>query len=228
MSSSKSINIPVITIDGPSGSGKGTIGQLLAKKLSWHFLDSGAVYRVLALAAQQLNVCLDDASALATLALQLDLRFAESEVGLPPRVILAGQDVTDAIRTESCGNAASKISTFSQVRTALLDRQYAFRQLPGLIADGRDMGTIVFPDANLKVFLIASVAERAQRRYLQLKEKGISVSLAALYDELVERDRRDQERVVAPLKPATDAITVDTTGLSINAVLQHIMNKIIT
>lgn len=219
--------IPVITLDGPSGSGKGTIGQLLAKQLQWHFLDSGAVYRVLGLAAQQQNIPLNDVAALVSLAQQLDLKFLESEPGLPPRIQLANQDVTDAIRTEACGNITSKISAFPEVRQALLERQRAFRQLPGLIADGRDMGTIVFPDAQLKIFLMASLEERVQRRYLQLKKKGIDVSLPALYDELAERDRRDQERLVAPLKPADDAILFDTTGSSIETVMQQIMDKII-
>lgn len=219
--------IPVITIDGPSGSGKGTIGQLLAKTLGWHFLDSGAVYRVLALAAEQQNIALTDPNALASLALLLDLKFVEAKIGYPPRVILSGQDVTDAIRTESCGNITSKISVFPQVRTALLERQRVFRQMPGLVADGRDMGTVVFPDANPKIFLIASAVERAQRRYLQLKGQGINVSLDALHDELVERDKRDQERAIAPLKPAVDAVVVDTTGLSIDAVIQKIMDEII-
>lgn len=219
--------IPVITLDGPSGSGKGTIGQLLAKQLQWHFLDSGAVYRVLGLAAQQQNISLNDVATLVSLAQQLDLKFLESEPGLPPRIQLTNQDVTDAIRTEACGNITSKISVFPEVRQALLERQRAFRQLPGLIADGRDMGTIVFPDAQLKIFLMASLEERVQRRYLQLKKKGIDVSLPALYDELAERDRRDQERLVAPLKPADDAILIDTTGSSIETVMQQIMDKII-
>lgn len=219
--------IPVITIDGPSGSGKGTIGQLLAKKLGWHFLDSGAVYRVLALAAEQQNISLNEAEVLADLALRLNLKFVESEIGQPPCVNLFGQDVTEAIRTESCGRTASKISVFPQVRTALLERQRLFRQLPGLVADGRDMGTVVFPDANRKIFLVASALERAQRRYLQLKGQGINVSLDSLHNELIERDKRDQERAIAPLKPAADAVTIDTTGMSIEAVMQKIMDEIV-
>jgi cytidylate kinase len=218
--------IPVVTLDGPSGSGKGTIGQLLAKQLNWHFLDSGAVYRVLAFATQQQSVALDDIAALVKLALGLDVSFVESEIGLPPRIKLAGQDITDAIRTEACGNITSKISVFPEVRQALLERQRAFRRSPGLVADGRDMGTIVFPDANVKIFLTASLEERVQRRYLQLKKKGINVSLPTLHDELVERDRRDQERSVAPLKPAVDAVLIDTTTLDIDTVLQCIMEKI--
>lgn len=216
------MSIPVITIDGPGGSGKGTIGQLLARTLGWHFLDSGAVYRVLALAAEQQKVSLEDAQALAALAQRLDLHFIENEVGSGLAVILAGEDVTEAIRSEACGSITSKISAFPEVRLALLERQRAFRQSPGLVTDGRDMGTVVFPEAQLKIFLLASVEERANRRYRQLKELGINVSLPDLCNELTERDRRDRERPVSPLQPASDAVIIDTTQMSIDEVLQQV------
>ena len=216
---------PVITIDGPGGTGKGTISQLLARDLGWHYLDSGAVYRVLAYAAKQQEIALDDTYSLAKLATHLNINFFTEEKITVPRILLNNQDITDTIRTEQYGNLASKIGASMQVRQALLERQRAFRQWPGLVTDGRDMGTVIFPDAPLKIFLEASIEERARRRYLQLKEKAINVSLGALYDELKERDLRDKERPVAPLKPAEDAIIIDTTHISIDEVLQAIKNQ---
>jgi cytidylate kinase len=207
---------PVVTIDGPGGSGKGTVSRLLAQRLGWHMLDSGALYRLVALAALRRDVSLDDASALATVAAALDVRF-ESGSG---RILLEGEDVTEAIRAEEVGQGASRVAALPAVREALLERQRDFRAAPGLVADGRDMGTVVFPDAEVKVFLTASLEERARRRHKQLIEQGVSASLDRLFRELEARDRRDQTRAVAPLKPATDAVVVDTTGLSIEEVLQ--------
>lgn len=216
---------PVITIDGASGTGKGTVSQLIAKRLGWKFLDSGALYRVLALAAQKHAVALDNEKALEVLAEHLDVQFVAQGIE-STRVILEGEDVSDTIRTEKTGNAASIIAALPAVRDSLLSRQRAFREEPGLIADGRDMGTVVFPDADLKIFLLASPEERAMRRYNQLKERGISVTLSDLIKELQERDRRDQERSVAPLKPAEDAIRVDTDRLTIDQVVDRIISEI--
>jgi cytidylate kinase len=214
-------NIPVITIDGPGGSGKGTISQLVATDLHWHYLESGALYRVLALLALQKNIATDDVSTLTAEAEKIPLRFVTAK-NQAPRVLLSEVDVTDEIHHESCGTVASKIAAIAEVRQALLERQRQFRQAPGLVTDGRDMGSIVFPDAQVKFFFIASPEERAHRRYKQLKEAGINVSLDALCEELIERDRRDQQRLVAPLKPTSDAIIIDTTGLSIAEVLQQV------
>jgi cytidylate kinase len=216
---------PVITIDGASGTGKGTITQLLAKRLGWKFLDSGVLYRVLALAAQKHSVAFDNEKALEVLAEHLDVQFITQENNLP-MIILEGEDVTDIIRSEKIGNAASKVGELPAVRAALMSRQRAFRETPGLVADGRDMGTVVFPDAELKVFLTASPEERAQRRYNQLKDSGISVNLRDLIANLSERDKRDKERVVAPLKPAEDAICIATDHLSIDEVVEKIWNEI--
>lgn len=221
----KQDTIPVITIDGPSGVGKGTVAQLIARQLSWRFLDSGALYRVLALAAQQHGVELDNEVALEVLASHLDVHFNTLEISQPARVILEGDDVTDTIRGEQCGEAASQIAALPGVRKALIDRQRAFRDAPGLVADGRDMGTIIFPDAELKVYLDASTEIRAQRRYEQLKEKGINVNLDAILTELKARDGRDKNRAVAPLKPAPDAMVIDTSEMSIDAVLQQILQE---
>jgi cytidylate kinase len=217
---------PVITIDGASGTGKGVVSQLVAKQLGWKLLDSGALYRVLALAAQKHGVLLDNEEALRVLAQHLDVQFIAAETGMPPAILLEGQDVTETIRTEKMGNAASKIGTLPAVRKALLSRQRAFREYPGLIADGRDMGTVVFLDAELKFFLTASLEERAQRRYNQLKEKNNNVTLSGLIEELRERDKRDQERVVAPLRPADDAICIDTNHLTVDQVVEHIMLEV--
>ncbi len=217
--------IPVITIDGPSGSGKGTLSRKLAQHLGYAFLDSGALYRILALTARKHGVELDDVARLAELAIDLDVTFdIASHHG--ERVLVEGQDVTLDVRTESCGNDASKIAALPQVREALLMRQRAFRRSPGLVADGRDMGTVVFPDAKLKIFLTADHQERARRRHKQLKQQGIGVSLESLLKELAERDKRDANRGVAPLKPAADAIIVDSTALSIQEVFKHTLDLV--
>lgn len=216
---------PVITIDGASGTGKGTVSQLLATRLNWNFLDSGALYRVLALAAQKHSVALDDEKSVEVLAEHLDVQFIAQESHFP-RIILEGEDVTDTIRTEKIGNAASIVAALPAVRAALLSRQRAFREFPGLVADGRDMGTVIFPDADLKIFLLASPEERATRRLNQLKERGISVNLSDLIEELRERDKRDSERPVAPLKPAEDAICIDTDHLTIEQVVEKILLEI--
>jgi len=211
----------VITIDGPSGSGKGTVGQLLAQKLGWHFLDSGALYRVLALAAQKHHIDLKDEVGLEQLARELVVEFVIVETEL--QIIFDGEDVTDTIRAEAVGSMASQLAVLPGVRSGLLDRQRAFRKEPGLIADGRDMGTVVFPDAKVKFFLTAGPEERARRRYNQLLELGISVKLAALIEEITQRDRRDEQRTIAPMKPAEDAIVIDTTDLTISEVLDRVM-----
>lgn len=218
--------VPVITIDGASGTGKGVVSQRIAKQLGWKLLDSGALYRVLALAAQKHGVSLDNEPALKVLAEHLDVQFIATEAGNPPLILLEGQDVTETIRTEKIGNAASKVGTLSSVRVALLSRQRAFREAPGLVTDGRDMGTVIFPDADVKIFLMASPEERAQRRYNQLKEKGLHGNLGDLAEELRERDKRDQERTVAPLKPAADAICIDTDHLTVDQVVERIMVEI--
>lgn len=205
-----SVTIPVIAIDGPSASGKGTVAARVAQALGFHYLDSGAIYRVTAYAAQQRGVALDDEAGLAALAVNLELRFDGIEVWLD------GQPVGDAIRTEDAGRAASKIAALPRLRAALLDLQRTFRRSPGLVTDGRDMGSVVFPDATVKVFLTASAEERANRRYKQLIEKGFDANLAALVSDLKERDARDANRVVAPLGKTADARLLDTTHLSIN------------
>jgi cytidylate kinase len=220
-------NVPVIAVDGPSGTGKGTLCQLLAARLNWHLLDSGALYRVLAENARLLDTPLDDESALEKLALNLDVRFEEgTDPGAGVRVFLMGLDVTDSIRTETAGEAASRVAALPAVRQALLHRQHNFRQAPGLIADGRDMGTVVFPDAPLKVFLTASQQERAERRYRQLKMKDMDVSLPQLFDDIAARDDRDQNRSVSPLKAAEDAVEIDTTHLDITQVLEQVLNLV--
>jgi len=211
---------PVITIDGPSGTGKGTIARLLTAWLDWHLLDSGALYRLAGLAAQDHGLDLDDAPAVAALARELDIAFVEG-VG-DTRVLLAGRDVTDTIRSEACGALASQVAAHPAVRDALLARQRDFRRPPGLVADGRDMGTVVFPDARLKIFLTASADERARRRYNQLIEKGMSVNLARLSRDITARDKRDAERAVAPLRPAPDAILLDTTSTDIRVVEEQV------
>ena len=213
-------NIPVLTIDGPSGSGKGTIAQLMAKKLGWHYLDSGAIYRVLAQAAIKHDIDLADEAKLAEIARDLDLVFSLENDALT--VVLEGEDVSTLIRSEQAGNAASKVASLPLVRAALLDRQHAFCQLPGLVTDGRDMGTVVFQHAQYKVFLTASAEVRAERRYKQLKEKGIESNLSALITEISERDERDSQREVAPLRPASDALVLDSTAMGIEAVFEHV------
>jgi cytidylate kinase len=208
---------PVITVDGPSGAGKGTLCRLLALRLGWHLLDSGSLYRLTALAATRRSIPLDDEVRVAAVAATLDATFATQGAD-EMRILLEGEEVTNTIRSEICGNAASRVATLPAVRAALLDRQRAFRRPPGLVADGRDMGTVVFPDADVKVFLIASAEERAARRYKQLREKGIDANLSELVEEIAERDARDAKRELAPLRPAWDAETLDTTGLSIEEV----------
>ena len=218
--------VPVITIDGPSGSGKGTVAALLAGKLGWNFLDSGALYRLLAFAARNHGVDLTNEESLKVLAEHLDVQFGAARDGHGMITILEGEEVTEAIRNESVGAGASQVAALPVVRTALLQRQKAFREAPGLVADGRDMGTVVFPDAPLKIFLTASAEERARRRYLQLKARGDDVNLASLLEEIRERDERDTQRAVAPLKPADDAIQLDSTTLSIEEVLQRILSEV--
>ena len=220
------VSAPVITIDGPSGSGKGTVAGILAKRLGWNLLDSGALYRLLAFAAGNHGVALDNEALLEKLAAHLDVQFIGATDGKPARIILEGDDVTHAIRSETVAAGASKVAALPAVRDALLHRQRAFLEFPGLVADGRDMGTVVFPDAPLKVFLTASAEERARRRYLQLKAKGDDVSLSGLLDEIRARDERDTQRAIAPLKPAADAIQLDSTELSIEQVLERIMSEI--
>jgi cytidylate kinase len=214
---------PVITIDGPSGSGKGTVSRRVAKALGYHLLDSGALYRLTALAAARQGVALDDAAGLAEIARHLQVRFASDAAG-EEQIWLAGDDVSGEIRTEETGAGASVVAALPPVREALLGLQRDFRQPPGLVADGRDMGTRVFTDAGLKVFLTASAEERAQRRHKQLKGKGIDVSLAALSRDIEARDRRDSERSVAPLRPAEDARMLDSSGQTIEAVTQVILD----
>lgn len=211
------MSIPVITIDGPSASGKGTIAEKVAEKLGFHVLDSGALYRLTALHALRQRVDLSDESALAKLAAALPAEFRD---GL---VWLAGEDVTQAIRAEELGEGASKVAALPAVREALLARQRAYAKPPGLVADGRDMGTVVFPHATTKVFLTASPEARAERRYKQLIEKGISANLAALVRDMRARDERDTQRAVAPLKPAADALVLDSTSLSIDQVVEAVL-----
>ena len=219
------MHIPVITIDGPSGSGKGTISQRIATRLGWHMLDSGALYRLVALAAEKRGIALDDEVRLTELATQLDVRFQPSRSG-DIDIILDNEEVSRDIRSEVCGNNASRVAALGAVRQALLARQRAFRTAPGLVADGRDMGTVVFPQADLKIFLTASAEARAKRRYKQLKEKGLSANLLGLSREIAERDERDMNRPVAPLKPAEDAVIVDSSEMTIEEVVDSVMQQI--
>lgn len=214
---------PVITLDGPSGTGKGTLCHLLAKKLNWHFLDSGALYRVLALAARKNEIDYSEVNQLVHLAHGLNLRF-ELEDTDTSIVMLDDEDISEAIRSEQCGQDASKIASIPEVREALLERQRAFATFPGLVTDGRDMGTVVFPNAILKIYLYASEQERAMRRYLQLKEKNNHVNLAQVVDELAKRDARDMARAHSPLKPADDAVLIDTTGLTVLQVFEKVLS----
>lgn len=215
-------SIPVLTIDGPSGSGKGTIARAVADRLGWHMLDSGAIYRAVGYAAGVAGVDLNDPAAVARLAGATRIEFRDPRDGGDTRVIVDGVDATDAIRTETAGAAASTIAVQPAVREALVAKQLAFRAPPGLVADGRDMGTVIFPDAPYKVFLTASAAERAERRYKQLKAKGLHVTLASLLHEIEVRDARDASRTVAPLRAAADAVVIDTTGRSIAAVVEAV------
>jgi cytidylate kinase len=214
--------VPVLAIDGPSGSGKGTVSRRVASALGWHLLDSGALYRLVALAGARRGLAADDALAHAALARTMEIGFGTRSDG-SERVTLDGQDVTRAIREEAVSQGASRVAAWPAVRESLLERQRAFAQPPGLVADGRDMGTVVFPTAALKIFLTASADERARRRYKQLKEKGSAVSLAALSREIAERDERDSTRSIAPLKPAPDALLLDSTGRSIDEVVATVL-----
>jgi CMP/dCMP kinase len=215
--------IPVLTIDGPSGSGKGTISRLVAARLGWHWLDSGALYRAVGLAAARAGLDLGDAEQLSACARDSRISFIEGP-GTESRVLLNELDVTDELRTEIAAAAASAIASLPPVRAALVARQRAFRRPPGLVADGRDMGTVIFADAPYKVFLTASAQERSQRRYNQLKDKGLDVTLPGLLREIVARDARDAQRSVAPLKPAPDAVTIDTTSVPIDAVVEQVLS----
>ena len=219
-------DIPVITVDGPSGSGKGTISRQIAHQLNWHFLDSGALYRLVALGAIKNGIKPEQEAELADYARALDVRFVSDDPADEPVILLDNQDVTSDIRTETCGNAASKVAALPAVREALLERQRDFQQLPGLVADGRDMGTTVFPTARLKIFLTASAEERAKRRHKQLSEKGIDVNLAALVKDISERDVRDGTRATSPLKPADDAVILDTSTMGIEEVMVNITEHI--
>lgn len=215
---------PIIAIDGPSGAGKGTVCALLAQELGWHLLDSGALYRITGLAATRKQIALDNEDEVAEVAANLDVEFKPSAQGVS--VILEGDDVSRAIRTEEVGSFASQVAVLPKVRAALLQRQRDFAIAPGLVADGRDMGTVVFPQAKVKVFLTASAEERGQRRYKQLLEKGFHDSLPALIEDIRARDERDSTRAIAPLKPAQDAVVIDSTSLSIDEVCQKVMNLV--
>lgn len=221
-------SIPVITVDGPSGSGKGTLSQLLAEKLGWHLLDSGAIYRVLALAAIHHNVDVANEQALVPIAAHLDVQFVTDADSEGVRVILEGEDVSRSIRNEACGSVASKVAAFPRVREALLRRQRGFRQAPGLIADGRDMGTVVFKDAPVKIFLDASAEVRAERRFKQLKSAGQDVNLARILADVQARDERDRNRSVAPLVAAHDALALDSSEMDIESVFNQAIDYIQT
>jgi cytidylate kinase len=216
-------SVPVLTIDGPSGSGKGTISRLVAERLAWRMLDSGALYRAVGYVAGAEGLDLSDAEAVTRCALATKIRFKAASDGGETHVLVNGHDATDELRTETAAAAASAIASIPSVRKALVELQLSFRKAPGLVADGRDMGTVIFPDAPYKVFLTASAQERARRRYKQLKEKGLSVTLASLLREIEARDARDASRTVAPLKPAADAVLVDTTGMDIDSVVAKVL-----
>ena len=217
-----SAKAPVLTIDGPSGSGKGTISRAVARRLGWHYLDSGAIYRAVGQAAAWEAVDLTDVDALAACAARTEIRFETQGEG-EPHVYVNGKDATRLLHTETAGALASAIAAHPPVRAALVALQKGFRRPPGLVADGRDMGTIIFPDAAYKVFLTASAEERARRRYKQLKDKGVSANLDSLLHEIAARDERDAGRAVAPLKPADDAVILDSTGMPITEVIERVL-----
>jgi CMP/dCMP kinase len=216
------MSAPVVTIDGPSGSGKGTISRAVARHAGWHLLDSGALYRLVALGGSLSGLDRDDSARHARLAGRMNVVFDVAPDG-GERILLDGRDVTDPVRSEDSGQGASRVAAWPGVRAALLERQRAFAEPPGLVADGRDMGTVVFPGARLKIFLTASLEERALRRYKQLKDKDSGVSLPALSRELAERDFRDQNREISPLKAATDACVIDSTALSVEQVIARVL-----
>ena len=211
---------PVVTIDGPGGAGKGTVAAAIAAAKGWHLLDSGALYRIIAVSGEAADIALDDTNSLVALCERLQIVFAAD------RVQVDGQDLAEAIRTEEAGSSASKVAALPPVREAILTLQQGFRRAPGLVADGRDMGTVVFPDAPVKIFLDASAQARAERRYNQLKNKGLSVNFRALLEQIQERDARDRERAVAPLKPAQDALTIDSTQMTIEEVVATVMTQL--
>ena len=217
--------IHVLTIDGPGGAGKGTVCQLVAKQLGWHLLDSGALYRLTALAASKHGVALDNEDSVAVLAKHLDVQFIPQDEGLV-HTILEGEDVSTDIRTEQVGSMASKVASLPAVRQALLERQRDFAQAPGVVADGRDMGTVVFPDAPVKIYLTASAEERAKRRFLQMQEKGVDSDIEEILRDIQERDDRDMNREIAPLKPAVDSLVVESTNMSIDQVLDVVMTEL--
>ena len=213
---------PVLTIDGPSGSGKGTISRAVARRLGWHYLDSGAIYRAVGQAAAWEGVDFSDPAAVAACAARTEIRFETQGEG-EPHVLVNGKDATRLLHTEAAGAVASAIAAIPAVRAALVELQLRFRRAPGLVADGRDMGTVIFPDAKYKVFLTASAEERARRRYKQLKDKGVSANLDSLLHEIAARDERDAGRAVAPLKPAADAVILDSTGMPITEVIERVL-----
>ena len=218
-------NVPVIAVDGPSGSGKGTVSRIISEKLGWDLLDSGAMYRLLALDCLKNQIDLENEAEVAQTAVQMVIEFKNCKESQEIKVFLDGEDVTKELRLETTGNAASKVAANPSARAALLQKQRDFAVAPGLVADGRDMGTVVFPDAKLKIFLTASAEERAKRRYKQLKQNGFDVNLAALLKEIEERDERDMNRSSAPLKPADDALIIDSSAMTIDEVVGNIMES---